>query len=95
MSLLFAISANSRCDFLLLESVSPASGGGYEITNAVVSQITTSAQNTSPTTLPHFGIWDAATTGNFLASGQLTTSVDVQQGDTVQFNSGAMSIKVI
>ena len=76
-------------------SVSPASGGGYEITNAVVSQITTSAQNTSPTTLTHFGIWDSATTGNFLASGQLTTNVDVQQGDTVQFNSGAMSIKVI
>ncbi len=76
-------------------SVSPSSGGGYEITNSIVSQITTSAQNTAGTTVTHFGIWDAATTGNFLASGTLTTPVDVQQGDTVQFNSGAMAIKVV
>tara|TARA_B100000287_G_C20598852_1_gene767201 strand:- start:470 stop:892 length:423 start_codon:yes stop_codon:yes gene_type:complete len=76
-------------------TVSAASGGGYEITNAIVSQITTSAQNSSPTTVTHFGIWDAATAGNFLASGELTTSVDVQLGDTVQFNQGAMAIKVI
>ncbi len=76
-------------------TVSSASGGGYQITNAIVSQITTSAQNSSPTTVTHFGIWDAATAGNFLASGELTTSVDVQLGDTVQFNQGAMAIKVI
>ena len=76
-------------------TVSSASGGGYQITNAIVSQITTSAQNSSPTTVTHFGIWDAPTAGNFLASGELTTSVDVQLGDTVQFNQGAMAIKVI
>ena len=63
-------------------TVSSAAGGGYQITNAIVSQITTSAQNSSPQTVTHFGIWDAATAGNFLASGELTTSVDVQLGDT-------------
>tara|TARA_B100000287_G_scaffold241444_1_gene226921 strand:- start:896 stop:1318 length:423 start_codon:yes stop_codon:yes gene_type:complete len=76
-------------------TISAAGGGGFQITNAIVSQITTSAQNANPTTVTHFGIWDAATGGNFLASGQLTTDVDVQLGDTVQFNQGAMAIKVI
>jgi len=72
-----------------------AGGGGFQITNSNVCQITTSAQNSSGVTVTHFGIWDAATSGNFLASGSLTTNVDVQLGDTVQFNSGAMAIKVI
>jgi len=76
-------------------AVGAASGGGFEITNSNVCQITTSAQNSSGITVSFFGVWDAATSGNFLASGTLTTNVDVQLGDTVQFNSGAMAIKVI
>jgi len=76
-------------------AVGAAGGGGFQITNSNVCQITTSAQNSSAATVTHFGIWDAATSGNFLASGSLTTNVDVQLGDTVQFNSGAMAIKVI
>ncbi len=72
-----------------------ASGGGFQITNSGVCQITTSAQNSSGATVTHFGIWDAASSGNFLASGSLTTNVDVQLGDTVQFNAAAMAIKVI
>ena len=76
-------------------AVGAASGGGFEITNSNVCQITTSAQNSSGITVSYFGVWDAATSGNFLASGTLTTNVDVQLGDTVQFNSGAMAIKVI
>ena len=76
-------------------SVGAAGGGGFQVTNSGVCQITTSAQNSSGVTVTHFGLWDAATSGNFLASGSLTTNVDVQLGDTVQFNSGAMAIKVI
>jgi|TARA_R100001443_G_scaffold18623_5_gene29614 hypothetical protein len=76
-------------------TVGSASGGGFQITNSSVCQITTSAQNSSGATVTNFGIWDAATSGNFLASGSLTTNVDVQLGDTVQFNIGAMAIKVI
>jgi len=72
-----------------------ASGGGFEITNTGVVQITTSASNSTTQTVTHFGIWDASTSGNFLASGALTTSVGVQLGDTVQFNIGAMAIRVI
>ena len=76
-------------------SVGAAGGGGFQITNSGVCQITTSAQNSSGTTVTHFGVWDSASSGNFLASGSLTTNVDVQLGDTVQFNAGAMAIKVI
>ena len=72
-----------------------ASGGGREITNSNVVQITTNASNSSTVTITHFGVWDSATGSNFLASGELTTPVGVQQGDTVQFNVGAMAIRVI
>tara|TARA_B100000212_G_scaffold337381_1_gene312134 strand:- start:11073 stop:11495 length:423 start_codon:yes stop_codon:yes gene_type:complete len=78
-----------------LGSVAGASGGGFEITNTGVVQLTTSANNTSPITVTHFGVWDAASGGNFLASGQLTSSVDVEVGDTVQFNIGAMAVRVV
>jgi hypothetical protein len=72
-----------------------ASGGGREIKNTGVVQITTNAANVTTQTITHFGVWDAATSGNFLASGTLTTPVGVQTGDTVQFNVGAMAIRVI
>lgn len=72
-----------------------ASGGGREITNSNVVQVTASAANAGTTTLTHFGVWDAITAGNFLASGSLTASVGVQTGDTVQFNQNAMAIRVV
>ena len=76
-------------------SVGAAGGGGYQITNSMVSQQTTSAANTTPVTISHFGLWDTSSAGNFLASGTLTTNVEIQQGDTDQFNSGAMAVKVL
>jgi hypothetical protein len=72
-----------------------ASGGGREITNTGVVQITTNAVNGSIQSISHFGVWDSQTGGNFLASGSLTTTVDVQNGDTVQFNVGALAIRVV
>jgi hypothetical protein len=72
-----------------------ASGGGREITNTGVIQLTASAANVATQTVTHFGIWDAATSGNFLGSGSLTSSIDVQNGDTVQFNIGALAIRVV
>ena len=78
-----------------LGSVGSASGGGFEITNSSVVQLTTSANNSSSITVTHFGVWDAQTGGNFLASGSLTSSVDVETGDTVQFNIGAMAVRVV
>ena len=52
-------------------------------------------RNGTQQTLSHFGLWDAQTSGNFIASGALTANVDVQSGDTVQFNSNALAIKVV
>lgn len=74
-------------------AVGPASGGGFEIANTTTVQITSSAANGAPIILTHFGLWDAVTTGNFLASGTLTSSLEVQNGDTVQFNTGALVVR--
>ena len=49
-----------------LGAVSGASGGGFEITNTGVVQLTTSANNSNAITVTHFGVWDAASGGNFL-----------------------------
>lgn len=78
-----------------LGTVGAAGGGGFQISNTGTVQITASASNGSPVTATHFGIWDAITGGNFLASGSLNTSVSIVSGDTVQFNAGAMAIKVV
>lgn len=40
----------------------------------------------------HFGIWDASTSGNFLFGGALTISKTINNGDTVQFAGGALTI---
>ena len=74
-------------------SVGAASGGGYEVTNSNTVQVTTNANASA--TVTHFGIWSASTSGNFWASGALTSSVSVHSGDTVQFNGGAMAIRVV
>lgn len=74
-------------------TVGAASGGGFQITNNSSVQITTNAAGSA--TVTYFGVWDAVTGGNFLASGQLTTSVDVVAGDTVQFNAGALAIRLV
>jgi hypothetical protein len=74
-------------------TVGSATGGGFQITNNTSVQITTNASGSA--TVTHFGVWDAQTGGNFLASGALTTSVDVVAGDTVQFNAGALAIRLV
>lgn len=74
-------------------TVGSAPGGGFQITNNNAVQITTNAAGSA--TVTYFGVWDAVTGGNFLASGQLTTSVDVVGGDTVQFNAGALAIRLV
>lgn len=75
--------------------VTGASPSGFEIKNTNTVQITVNAQNGTQQTLSHFGLWDAQTSGNFIASGALTANVDVQSGDTVQFNANALAIKVV
>jgi hypothetical protein len=76
-----------------LSTVGSATGGGFQVTNNNSVQITTNASGGA--TVTYFGVWDAVTAGNFLASGQLTTAVDVVAGDTVQFNAGALAIRLV
>jgi hypothetical protein len=72
-----------------------AGGGGFQMTNTGVVQITSNAANVATTRLTHFGLWSANTAGNFYGSGALTSFVDVVTGDTVQFNIGALVIRGI
>ena len=43
-------------------------------------------------TISHFGVWDAATAGNFRGSGAVTTPKAVGSGDTARFAAGALTI---
>lgn len=43
-------------------------------------------------TVTHFGIFDAATTGNLLWWGALTTSKTIGSGDTASFAAGALTL---
>jgi hypothetical protein len=43
-------------------------------------------------TIGFFGLWDAATAGNFRGSGALVQSKPVSSGDTVKFLGGTLTI---
>lgn len=43
-------------------------------------------------TVTHFAIWDASTVGNMLFYGALDTSRVVNDGDTIEFAAGALSV---
>jgi len=43
-------------------------------------------------TVSYFGVWDAATAGNFRGSGAVTTPKAVNSGDTARFAAGALTI---
>lgn len=45
-------------------------------------------------TITHIGIFDAASSGNLLAHGALTSSKVISDGDTFQINSGNLTITI-
>ena len=45
-------------------------------------------------TVTHFGVYDAASGGNLLFYGALTTSKTINNGDTVSFAAGALSLQI-
>jgi hypothetical protein len=45
-------------------------------------------------TVSHFAIWDAASAGNMLVYGSLTSSKVVNDGDTFRFAAGALDVTV-
>ena len=87
---------------------SEVSGGGYARqgptafanagNNPTVSSnsaiVTFPAATANWGTISHFGVWDAATAGNFLGSGAVTTAKAVTSGDTARFAANALTITV-
>lgn len=45
-------------------------------------------------TITHIGIYDASTSGNLLAHGQLTASKQIDDGDQFQINTGNLTITI-
>lgn len=43
-------------------------------------------------TITHVGVYDASTAGNLLFHGAVTTSKQIDEGDTFQISSGALTI---
>lgn len=72
-------------------ATSQLSGGGRQISNTQAVSLTANAS--SAATLTHFGIWDAASGGNFLGYGVLSSERAVQIGDVLQFPVGQLIIR--
>ena len=80
------------------------SGGAYARQTAAFTVTNDTASNTSaieyPTatadygTVVAVGVFDASSSGNLLAYGNLTTSKTVSTGDVFRFNAGAIDITV-
>jgi hypothetical protein len=54
--------------------------------------VTFAAATGSWGTVSHFGVWDAATVGNFRGSGAVATPKAVGNGDTARFLANALTI---
>jgi hypothetical protein len=66
---------------------------GNNPTVASNSAIITYAAATAPWgTIGFFGVWDAATAGNFRGSGAVTTPKAVNTGDTARFAANSLTI---
>lgn len=66
-------------------------GGGFQISNTAAVLMTSNAAGAA--TLTYFGVWDTLSGGNFLAYGLLTTPVNAQVGDVLQFAIGQLIIR--
>lgn len=77
------------------------SGGGYARQSATFTTASNGATENSSTieftnmpatTVTHVGIWDAASAGNFLWGGALTSSKNVNAGDTFRIPAGDLDV---
>lgn len=67
-----------------------APSGGSSALSSLASYSMTATE-----TISHVSMWDASTAGTFIASGALTASKAVNNGDTLTFNSFTVSITPI
>jgi hypothetical protein len=72
-------------------SAPTTNGSNREITNSGVITFPTASGDWTAAT--HFGIWDAASAGNFFRGAALAASKTVQDGDTASFAIGALAIQ--
>jgi len=70
-----------------------STGLGRQVANTNTATITSNAVNPTTIQCTHFGLWDAATGGNFLYSGVLDTATNVSLGNVVQFSAGSLVIR--
>jgi hypothetical protein len=66
--------------------------GGTSTVAANTSIVTYSAAGASWGTITHFGIWDAASGGNFRGGNVVNTPKTVNVNDTARFAAGALTI---
>lgn len=71
-----------------------AATGTAPVSKSNGSVITFPAATASWGTITHFALYDASTGGNMLASGALTTSKLVDNGDTASFAAGALTLEL-
>jgi hypothetical protein len=75
-------------------SAASGTAPAVKTTTAVKTFPTATADWVAAANLTHFGLWDAATAGNLLAWGALTTAKPVLNGDTASFAAGALILKL-
>jgi hypothetical protein len=68
-------------------------GGGLQVSNTAAVLMTSNAS--APAALTHFGVWTAASGGNFLTYGALAAPVLASTGDVLQFGVGLLVIRSI
>ena len=68
--------------------------GGNPTTGANTSIITYPVATAAFGSVPYFGIWDAASGGNFKGSGALTPPATINIGDQARFLAGALTVTV-
>jgi hypothetical protein len=71
-------------------STTASSGTGGQTSNN--SAITFATPSATWGTVTHFGIYDAATSGNLLFWGSLSISKTINSGDTVSFPAGSLTV---
>lgn len=69
-----------------------ASGTGGTTSNSTAETFTASGGDFG--TVTHIGIFDAATSGNLLWHGAMTSSKTVADGDSLQFAAGAIDLTI-
>ena len=69
-----------------------SSGTGGTTSNS--SAINWATPGSGPTTVTHWGIYDASTSGNLLICAALTTSKVINSGDSVSFAGGALTVQI-